>query len=104
MKKVEFRPLGDRILVKPIEVEEKNKKGIIITDSIERGSFVYGTVIAAGNGIYTQNGVLIPVSVKEGDKVMYRQDMGGDKLKLDDVEYLLFRDSDLLMVENTMRV
>jgi co-chaperonin GroES (HSP10) len=41
---------------------------------------------------------LIPISVKEGDTVMYRQDMVGDKLTLDDIEYILFRDSDLLMV------
>jgi|APSaa5957512576_1039674.scaffolds.fasta_scaffold09484_7 chaperonin GroES len=98
MKKMKYRPLGDRILVQPLTVEEKNKSGIIITDSIERGEFVYGTVISTGKGIYTQSGTKIPISVKEGDTVMYRQDMVGDKLTLDDIEYILFRDSDLLMV------
>jgi chaperonin GroES len=98
MKKIKYRPLGDRVLVKPLTTEERNKSGIIITDSIERGEFVYGNVISIGHGIYTQNGHLIPMSVSPNQTVMYRQDMAGDKIKFGDDEYILFRDSDLLMV------
>ena len=95
--KIKYIPLGDRVLVEPTK-EEEIKSTVIITDSIERGAHVYGEVVKVGKGVFTQNGIRIPMDVTIGSTVMYRQDMVGDTLTLDDVEYLLMRESELLMV------
>ena len=94
-----YKPLGDRVLVKFVEVgEQKSKTGIIIKDTASRGTTVWGEVLAVGNGLFTQTGDMIPMSVKVGDNVMYKKDMVGDPITLEDEKYLLFRESDLLMV------
>jgi len=96
------KPLGDRVLVKPEQVGDKTtKSGIIITDSASRGETVFGEVVAIGPGIFTHNGERIPISVEVGDKVMYKKDMGGTPIKLDEVNYLLFNEHELLMVMKT---
>ena len=96
------KPLGDRVLVKPEQVGDKTtKSGIIITDSASRGETVFGEVVSVGPGIFTQNGERIPISVEVGDKVMYRKDMVGTPIKLDEVNYLLFNEHELLMVMKT---
>jgi chaperonin GroES len=92
------KPLGDRVLVKPTQGEEKTKSGIIMTESAMRGQSVWGDVISTGDGIFTQSGEKIPMSVSVGDKVMYKKDMGGDSIKLNGEEYLMFREHDLIMV------
>ena len=93
------KPLGDRVLVKAVKGEEKTKSGIIMTETSMRGQSVWGDVIAVGDGIFTQNGERIPMSVGVGDSVMYKKDMGGDPIKLNGEEYLLFREHDLLMIK-----
>jgi len=93
------KPLGDRVLVKASKGEEKTKSGIIMTETAMRGQNVWGDVIAVGDGIFTQSGERIPMSVGVGDSVMYKKDMGGDPIKLNGEEYLLFREHDLLMVK-----
>ena len=94
-----YKPLGDRVLVRYTDVGEiKSKTGIILKDSTTRGTTVWGEVLAVGNGLYTQTGDMIPMSVKVGDDVMYKKDMVGDPIELDGEKYLLFRESDLLMV------
>ena len=93
------KPLGDRVLVRAVKGEEKTKSGIIMTETAMRGQSVWGDVIAVGDGIFTQSGERIPMSVGVGDSVMYKKDMGGDPIKLNGEEYLLFREHDLLMVK-----
>ena len=93
------KPLGDRVLVRASKGEEKTKSGIIMTETAMRGQNVWGDVIAVGDGIFTQSGERIPMSVEVGDSVMYKKDMGGDPIKLNGEEYLLFREHDLLMVK-----
>lgn len=93
------KPLGDRVLVKAVKGEEKTKSGIIMTETAMRGQSVWGDVIAVGDGIFTQSGERIPMSVGVGDSVMYKKDMGGDPIKLNGEEYLLFREHDLLMIK-----
>jgi chaperonin GroES len=63
-----------------------------------RGQCVWGEVISVGEGIFTQTGDKIPMTVEVGDRVMYKKDMGGDVIKLNDEEYLMFREHDLIMV------
>ena len=92
-----FRPLGDRVLVKPNETSEmKTKGGIIIADSAQRGQKVYGEVVSVGTGIFSQAGERIPMTVKVGDKVMYAKDMAGDEIKMGDDKFLLFNEHQLL--------
>ena len=93
------KPLGDRVLVRASKGEEKTKSGIIMTETAMRGQNVWGDVIAVGDGIFTQSGERIPMSVEVGDSVMYKKDMGGDPIKLNGEEYLLFREHDLLMIK-----
>jgi len=94
---IKFQPLGDRVLVKPTTSEEsKSKGGIILTDSVNRGEKVIGEVIAIGQGIFSQNGARIPMTVSVGDKVLYKKDLSGDTLKLENVEYILFQEHELL--------
>ena len=99
--KVNFKPLGDRILVKPeVSGELKTKSGLILTDNASRGEKVYGEVISVGAGLFSQTGNRIPLSVNIGDKVMYKKDLGGDKVTLDNEEYLLFHEHELIGVIN----
>lgn len=93
-------PLGDRVIVRPPDNAEKStKSGIMLSDTSKKGTATFAEVIAVGPGIYTITGELIPMSVEVGDEVMYRLDMGGDKLKIHGDEYLIFREQDLLMVQ-----
>jgi chaperonin GroES len=96
-----LKPLADRVIIKmPEKGDSKTASGIILSESSKRGTAVMGEVVLVGPGIYTQLGNLIPMTVKVGDLVMYKKDMGGDPIKIDGVEYLLFREQDLLMVES----
>jgi chaperonin GroES len=93
------KPLGDRVLVKPAEKgDKKTQSGIILTDTVTRGETVFGEVVSIGPGIFTQSGDRIPVTVQVGDMVMYKKDMSGNPIKLDETEYLLFHEHELLMV------
>jgi chaperonin GroES len=91
-----FKPLGDRVLVKPEQVEQKSKGGLILNDSISRGQKIVGEVVAVGTGLFSQTGNAIPMSVSVGDKVLYSKDEATNKLKLGDDEYLLFREHELI--------
>ena len=101
IKKEEFqlaKPLGDRILIEN-EVKEKTQGGIIIPDTVRTGDHKIGVVVATGDGVYTNNGAKIPMTVKVGDKVvMPTSEMAAQKVKLEDKEYFLCREMDLLMV------
>ena len=91
------KPLGDRVLIET-QVEEKTVNGIIIPDSAKMGDNKIGKVVSVGEGIYTNDGVKIPMSVKVGDKVMMPFAGSAQKVKLGDEEFLLFREQELLMV------
>jgi chaperonin GroES len=95
-----LQPLGDRVIIKmPEKGDKTTASGIILSDSTTKGTAVFGEVMMVGPGIYTQLGNLIPMTVKVGDNVMYKKDMGGDPLKIGGVEYLLFREQDLLLAD-----
>ena len=91
-------PLGDRILVKIIgDKEEKTSSGIIIPDSVKMENVSHGLVISTGDGIFTQNGTLIPMTVKIGDEVIFPP-YTGTEVKLDGQEYVIMRESEALLV------
>jgi chaperonin GroES len=89
-----IKPLGDRILVEPMEQSEVKKGGIIIPDSAKEKP-QEGKVIAVGTGKRDEKGVLIPFNVKKGDKVLMPK-YGGSEIKIDDKQYQIVREDDLL--------
>ncbi|MEA2014684.1 MAG: co-chaperone GroES [Thermodesulfobacteriota bacterium] len=91
-----IRPLHDRIIVKRLDEEEKTKGGIIIPDSAKEKP-MEGEVIAVGNGKKTDDGKLIKLDVKAGDRVLFGKYAGTD-VKIDGVEHLMMREDDILGV------
>jgi chaperonin GroES len=91
---VKIRPLGDRVLVKPIEEVEVKKGGIIIPDTAKEKP-QEGEVIALGTGKRDEDGKLINFTVKKGDKVLISK-YGGTEVKLDGTSYLIMREDDIL--------
>ncbi|MGA3326580.1 MAG: co-chaperone GroES [Terriglobia bacterium] len=91
-----FRPLHDRILIKRIEAKEAAKGGIIIPDSAKEKP-QEGEVIAVGNGRKTEEGKVVPLDVKAGDRILFGK-YSGTEIKLDNQEYLIFKEEDVLGV------
>lgn len=90
------RPLGDRVLVKPVEEKESSKGGIIIPDSAKEKP-QEGKVIAVGTGKIDDNGKVIPFNVKKGDRVLMPK-YGGTEVKIGEESYQIVREEDLLGV------
>ncbi len=92
-----IRPIGDRIAVKPVAVEEKTKSGIVLPGSAQEKPH-QGEVVAVGSGYVSQaTGQRIPLEVKVGDKVVYGKHAGID-VKFDGEELILLTESDILVV------
>ncbi len=90
------RPLHDRILVKRLEEKETVKGGIIIPDTAKEKP-QEGEVVAVGNGKKTEDGKVIPLDVKAGDRILFGK-YSGNEIKIDDVEYLIVREEEVLGV------
>jgi chaperonin GroES len=91
-----FRPLHDRVVVKRIEAEERSAGGIIIPDTAKEKP-QQGEVVAVGPGSRDENGNLVPVDVRVGDRVLFGK-WSGSEVKIDGVEYLIMKESDILGV------
>jgi chaperonin GroES len=91
---MKIRPLHDRILVKRIEEQEVRKGGIIIPDSAKEKP-QEGKVIAVGNGKVGEDGKKIPLDVKAGDRILFGK-YSGSEVKIEDEEYLILREEDVL--------
>ena len=91
-----IKPLGDRVVVKLVEAEEKTKTGIFLTASAQEKPQV-AEVVAVGPGAHTDDGKLIPMEVKVGDKVITSK-YSGTEVKVDGVEYTIVKQSDILAV------
>src|SRR3954452_20879131 len=94
MAKVNIRPLGDRVLVKPLEEGEVKKGGIIIPDTAKEKP-QEGQVVALGTGKRDEDGKLIAFTVKKGDKVLISK-YGGTEIKIEGESYLIMREDDIL--------
>ena len=93
------KPLGDRVLLTELEAEaSQTAGGIIIPDSAKSEDVKRAIVEAVGDGIYTQSGVPIPMSVKVGDEVILPPYHQGVEIKVGGNKYILLRESELLMV------
>jgi chaperonin GroES len=91
---MKLRPLGDRVMVKALEQKEVKKGGIIIPDTAKEKP-QEGEVIAVGKGKISDDGKLIPMDVKVGDKILYGK-YSGTEVKIEDVEYLIMHQEDIL--------
>ncbi|HPP40168.1 MAG TPA: co-chaperone GroES [Candidatus Kapabacteria bacterium] len=91
-------PLHDRIIVKPAKAEEVTKGGIIIPDTAKEKP-MQGEVVAVGKGRVADDGKLIPMNLKVGDKVLYGK-YAGTEVNIDGEEYLIMRESDVFAIIN----
>ena len=93
---MKIRPLGDRVLVKRIQEEEKTKGGLYIPDSAKEKP-QQGKVMAVGKGRVSEEGKVTPLDVKAGDKVLFGK-YSGSEIKVDGEELLIMREEDILGV------
>jgi chaperonin GroES len=93
---MKVKPLHDRILIKRMEEEEKTKGGIIIPDTAKEKP-IEGKVIAVGKGKVTEEGKVIPLEVKAGDKVLFGK-YSGTEVKIDGDEHIIMREDDVLAI------
>ena len=97
---MKFRPLHDRVVVTRIDAEAKTAGGIIIPDTAKEKP-TEGEVIAVGPGGRDESGKLIPIDLKEGDRVLFGK-WSGTEVKIDGVEYLIMTESDVMgVIEQT---
>ncbi len=94
LSKVKIQPLGDRVLVKPVEAKETKRSGIIIPDSAKEKP-QEGIIAACGKGKTTDEGKVIALDVKVGDKILYGK-YSGSEIKLDNEDYLIMHQDDIL--------
>jgi chaperonin GroES len=91
---IRLRPLGDRVLVKAIEKKDEVRSGLIIPDTAKEKP-QEGEIIAAGKGKIGDDGKLIPMDVKTGDKILYGK-YSGTEIKIEGQEYLIMHQDDIL--------
>jgi len=93
---MKFRPLHDRVVVTRIDAEDKTAGGIIIPDTAKEKP-TEGEVIAVGPGGRDENGKLIPIDLKTGDRVLFGK-WSGTEVKIDGIDYLIMKESDIMGV------
>ena len=96
MAKLKLKPLADRVVIKPMEAEEKTKGGIILPDTAKEKP-IEGTIVAVGPGKVADDGKLVKPEVKEGDKVLYGK-YSGTEVVVDGEEYLIMRETDIFAI------
>ena len=91
-----LRPLGDRIIIELVEVEEKTAFGIVLPDSAKEKPQT-GKIVAVGTGRVLDNGTRVELDVQEGDEIIFSK-FAGTEVKYEGKEYLILRESDILAV------
>jgi chaperonin GroES len=94
---MEIKPLGDRVVVKPLEAESKTKGGIVLPDTAKEKP-QEGKIMAVGKGKVLENGTVQPPEVKVGDKVLYGKYSGNEITTKDGEELLIMREEDILAI------
>lgn len=94
---MEIKPLGDRVVVKPLEAEAKTKGGILLPDTAKEKP-QEGKVVAVGKGKTLDNGTIQPLEVKVGDKVLYGKYSGNEITTTEGDELLIMREEDILAI------
>ena len=94
---MELKPLGSRVIISPVEEEKTTESGIVIPETAEKERPVKGKVLSVGPGKVTDSGERIPVSVKEGDMVLFKK-YGPDEIEIEGEKYLVADEEDILAV------
>lgn len=94
---INLKPLGDRIIVKRLEAENKTKGGIIIPDSAKEKP-AEGKVVAVGEGSITEEGKLVPMKLKVGDVILFAK-WGGTEVKIEGEDYIIMQEKDALAIK-----
>lgn len=97
MSKLNLVPLHDRVIVERLEIESKSAGGIVLTGSAATKS-TRAKVLAVGNGRILENGEVKPLSVKEGDTVIFNEGYGAKAEKIDGIEVLILSENDILAI------
>ena len=98
---MKFRPLHDRVLIKVLDSEEKTAGGIIIPDTAKEKP-QEGEVVAVGPGAKTEDGKIISMDVKMGDKVLFGK-WSGTEVKIDSTEYIIIKESDSMGITKSKK-
>ena len=91
---MKVQPLGDRVLIEVLEAEEKTKSGIVLPDTAQEKP-QQGKVVAVGKGKISEDGKIVPLEVKTGDKVLFGK-YAGTELKMDEKNLLMLKEEDIL--------
>lgn len=94
---MKIKPLSDHVVIEPLKEEEKTKSGILLPETAEKERPERGKIIAAGPGKKTDEGKIIPLEVKVGDVVLFTK-YGPNEVKIDDKEYLIAKEEDVLAI------
>ncbi len=92
-----IKPLGDRVIIKPIAEDITTKSGIVLPETVEKEKAEKGEVMAVGPGRLLDNGQLAPMSVKVGDKVMFKK-YSPDEIKIDGEDLLVISEAEILAI------
>lgn len=100
-KKLSLSPLGDRVMVRPFDMqgEKKLASGIIIPETVNKEKLFKGEVVSVGAGKRSEAGERIPLEVKVGDTVYFKKPWD-EPIKLDNVEYFVLSESEIVLIEN----
>jgi len=94
---MKIKPLSDHILIEPVKEPEKTKSGILLPETAEKERPEEGKVIAVGPGRKTEEGKIIPLSVKPGQRVLFTK-YGPNEIKVEGKEYLIAKEEDILAI------
>ena len=94
---MQIKPISDHILIEPIKEEEKTKTGILLPDTAEKEKPEQGKVIAVGPGKKDENGKVVPLEVKPGDRVLFTKYVPTE-IKVEDKDYLIAKEEDILAI------
>ncbi len=92
-----FKPLSDHVFIEPLKEDKTTKSGIVLPETMEKEKPMVGKIVAAGPGKRDDKGDLLPMSVKVGDKVLFKK-YGPDELEVDGKKYLVGSEDDVLAV------
>ena len=92
-----IKPLGDRILVKPLKEEEVTKSGSVLPDTVDKEKKMEGEVVAVGPGKLMENGQRAPMDVSVGQKVLFKK-WGGEEVDIDGVEHKILNLDDVMAI------
>ena len=90
-----IKPLSDHIVIEPLKQEEKTKSGILLPETVEKERPEQGKVVVVGPGKKTDEGKVVPLEVKVGDVVLFTK-YGPSEVKIEDIEYLIAKEEDIL--------